>query len=95
MNQACQEMGDGPRPLRVVTYNIHKCRGLDGRVRPERIAGVLGELNADIIALQEVTGGGKKTSKKTMRDFWLINSDSISVSARTAGSAVRRTAMPC
>jgi endonuclease/exonuclease/phosphatase family metal-dependent hydrolase len=40
--------------FRVVTYNIHKCRGLDRRVRPARIAKVLGELNADIIALQEV-----------------------------------------
>ena len=37
------------RRLRVVTYNVHKCRGLDGRVRPERIAAVLQELNADIV----------------------------------------------
>lgn len=40
--------------LRVVTYNIHKCRGLDRRVRPDRIAAVLRELEADVIALQEV-----------------------------------------
>jgi endonuclease/exonuclease/phosphatase family metal-dependent hydrolase len=40
--------------LRIVTYNIHKCRGLDRRVRAERIAKVLGETKADIIALQEV-----------------------------------------
>ncbi len=43
-----------PEPFRVVTYNIHKCRGLDRRVRPERIAEVLRELDADVIALQEV-----------------------------------------
>lgn len=42
------------RSLRVATYNIHKCQGMDGRVRPERIARVLAELNADVIALQEV-----------------------------------------
>jgi endonuclease/exonuclease/phosphatase family metal-dependent hydrolase len=42
--------------LRVVTYNIHRCRGLDGRTRPERIAAVLATINADIIALQEVIG---------------------------------------
>ena len=41
-------------PLRVVTYNIHKCRGLDRRVRPDRIAGILKHIDADIIALQEV-----------------------------------------
>src|SRR5690349_23008140 len=40
--------------LRVATYNIHKCRGLDGRVRPERVIDVLREVNADIVALQEV-----------------------------------------
>lgn len=40
--------------LRVATYNVHKCRGMDGRIRPERITRVLEELDADIIALQEV-----------------------------------------
>jgi endonuclease/exonuclease/phosphatase family metal-dependent hydrolase len=33
---------------------VHKCRGLDGRVRPGRIVQVLSEINADIVALQEV-----------------------------------------
>lgn len=40
--------------FRVATYNIHKCRGADGRVQPERVARVLEEVNADIISLQEV-----------------------------------------
>jgi endonuclease/exonuclease/phosphatase family metal-dependent hydrolase len=40
--------------IRIVTYNIHKCRGMDRRVRPERIAMVLRETKADVIALQEV-----------------------------------------
>lgn len=40
--------------FRIVTYNVHKCRGLDGRVRPDRVAKVLEELDADIVALQEV-----------------------------------------
>jgi endonuclease/exonuclease/phosphatase family metal-dependent hydrolase len=45
---------DGPGRFRVVTYNIHKCRGLDRRIRPGRIAEVLREVSADIVALQEV-----------------------------------------
>ena len=48
------------RILRVATYNIHKCRGLDRRVLPGRIADVLEEIDADIVGLQEVmsiTGG--------------------------------------
>lgn len=40
--------------LRVVTYNIHKCVGIDRRYSPERIVRVLREINADVIALQEV-----------------------------------------
>ena len=40
--------------LRIATYNVHKCRGLDRRVRPARIASVLREVDADIVALQEV-----------------------------------------
>jgi endonuclease/exonuclease/phosphatase family metal-dependent hydrolase len=45
-----------PHTIRIVTYNIHKCRGLDGRTMPDRIASVLATINADIIALQEVVG---------------------------------------
>jgi endonuclease/exonuclease/phosphatase family metal-dependent hydrolase len=40
--------------LRVATYNVHKCKGLDGRVSVKRIADVLSELNADVIAMQEI-----------------------------------------
>lgn len=43
--------------LRIVSYNIHKCRGLDQRVRPARVAQVLRGLKADIVALQEVVCG--------------------------------------
>jgi len=40
--------------FRIVTYNIHKCLGMDRRERPLRIVEVLRETQADIIALQEV-----------------------------------------
>lgn len=40
--------------LRVVTYNIHRARGMDGRERLDRILRVLEELDADVVALQEV-----------------------------------------
>jgi endonuclease/exonuclease/phosphatase family metal-dependent hydrolase len=43
--------------IRLVTYNIHKCRGWDRRVSPKRIARVLAPLDADCIALQEVVDG--------------------------------------
>ena len=40
--------------FRIATYNIHKARGMDGRTRVERILRVLREVDADIVALQEV-----------------------------------------
>jgi len=41
----------------ICTYNIHKSRGLDTRMRPERIAAVLASVDADVVALQEVVRG--------------------------------------
>lgn len=40
--------------MRIATYNIHRAIGSDGIQDPKRIATVLRELDADIIALQEV-----------------------------------------
>ena len=53
-------MGHGTKPIRfhLATYNVHKCRGMDGRTRPSRIASVLKGLKADVVALQEVIGAG-------------------------------------
>ncbi len=44
--------------LRIATYNIHRCRGMDRRTMPLRVAEVIREMNADIVALQEVIGAG-------------------------------------
>ena len=40
--------------VRVVTYNIHTCVGVDRRYDPNRISTVLREIDADIACLQEV-----------------------------------------
>jgi endonuclease/exonuclease/phosphatase family metal-dependent hydrolase len=48
--------------IRVATYNIHRSRGMDRRVVPSRIADVLREIDADVIALQEVVGAGPSGS---------------------------------
>lgn len=39
----------------MATYNLHDCRGTDGRYDPVRTAAVLDELDADLIAVQEIT----------------------------------------
>ncbi len=43
-----------PDRLRVMTYNVHSCLGMDGRTLPERIARVIASLNPDVVCLQEV-----------------------------------------
>lgn len=40
--------------MRVASYNIHACRGWDGRQDVGRIAAILREIDADVIGLQEV-----------------------------------------
>jgi endonuclease/exonuclease/phosphatase family metal-dependent hydrolase len=37
----------------VATYNVHACVGTDGRYDPDRVAAVIAELDADIVAVQE------------------------------------------
>ncbi|MFA7429998.1 MAG: endonuclease/exonuclease/phosphatase family protein [Rhodospirillaceae bacterium] len=43
-----------PDRLRVMTYNVHSCRGMDGRTLPSRIARVIATLHPDVVCLQEV-----------------------------------------
>lgn len=40
--------------IRIATYNVHKCVGIDGRESVERIAEVISEFNPDVVGLQEV-----------------------------------------
>lgn len=57
------------KKFRIVTYNIHKCKGLDFRASPQRIADVLREIEADIIALQEVVSHENQTLQANQAKF--------------------------
>jgi endonuclease/exonuclease/phosphatase family metal-dependent hydrolase len=52
--------GEPPR-LRVLSYNIHHCEGVDGRLDLERIARVIRAAEPDLVALQEVDRGTART----------------------------------
>src|SRR3546814_11077170 len=58
------------RPLRVASYNIHSCRGLRGRCSPARIAAVIEELDADIVALQEIKAHRRRAHAQTQFAFF-------------------------
>jgi endonuclease/exonuclease/phosphatase family metal-dependent hydrolase len=40
--------------LSIASYNVHGCVGVDGRWRPQRVARAIAELDADVVAVQEV-----------------------------------------
>ena len=47
--------------MRLVTYNVHRCVGVDKRLDVERIVGVIAELEPDIVCLQELDVGRART----------------------------------
>jgi endonuclease/exonuclease/phosphatase family metal-dependent hydrolase len=50
-----------PALLRIMTYNVHRCEGGDGQISPTRIARVIAEARPDIVALQELDVGRRRT----------------------------------
>lgn len=49
------------RGVRILTYNVHSCVGLDGRLSPERVARVIARYSPDIVALQELDVGRSRS----------------------------------
>jgi endonuclease/exonuclease/phosphatase family metal-dependent hydrolase len=48
---------------RILTYNVHSCRGTDGKLDVGRVADVIARARPDIVALQEVDVRRARTSK--------------------------------
>ncbi|MBI2431587.1 MAG: endonuclease/exonuclease/phosphatase family protein [Candidatus Hydrogenedentes bacterium] len=47
----------------ALTYNVHSCIGLDGQCAPGRIAEVIASCDADIVALQEIDVGRRRSGQ--------------------------------
>ena len=47
--------------LRVMTYNVHRCVGTDRKLDLERVASVIAAARCDIVALQELDVGRRRT----------------------------------
>jgi endonuclease/exonuclease/phosphatase family metal-dependent hydrolase len=58
----CRADAELPREIRVVTYNIRHGEGMDHKVDLPRIAKVILAAKPDIVALEEVDQGTKRTS---------------------------------
>jgi endonuclease/exonuclease/phosphatase family metal-dependent hydrolase len=70
------------KTLRVATYNIHRCRGLDGRTSASRIAEVIRAVDADVVALQEVIGAGPTSGGQAEELGALLGMGWVMASAR-------------
>lgn len=51
-------------PVRVLTYNVHACVGMDGQLSPDRVARVIAQSGADIICLQELDVFRKRSGNR-------------------------------
>jgi len=49
--------------VRILTYNVHSCVGLDGKLSPARIARVIAQCDPDIVTLQELDVGRERTGE--------------------------------
>ena len=54
---------DTSAPLRVLCYNIHYGQGNDGQYDVERLANVINDAKPDLVALQEVDVGVKRSGR--------------------------------
>jgi len=52
------------RRLRVMSYNVHGCVGMDGRLAPERVARVIARQAPDVVALQELDVGRSRSGRR-------------------------------
>jgi endonuclease/exonuclease/phosphatase family metal-dependent hydrolase len=52
-----------PFRLKVMAYNIHHCRGMDDVVDAARIAGVIAAVDPDVVSLQEVDVGVRRSGQ--------------------------------
>ncbi|NIQ93031.1 MAG: hypothetical protein GWO11_01480 [Desulfuromonadales bacterium] len=55
--------------IRVMTYHIHRCRGVDGVTSAERVAEVIGEGAPDVVALQDVDAEAGKGQLDRLGDL--------------------------
>ncbi|OGX12744.1 MAG: hypothetical protein A2351_06355 [Omnitrophica bacterium RIFOXYB12_FULL_50_7] len=48
------------KPFRIMSYNVHRCVGMDRKLSPARIARVIARYNPDVVAMQELKHYGFK-----------------------------------
>lgn len=58
---ACRTIAPVRTELRLMSYNVHGCSGMDGRVSPRRVARAIRAEMPDVVALQELDLGRRRS----------------------------------
>jgi len=76
--------------LNIITYNIHRCVGLDRKILPERISSVIAPHNPDILALQEVDYGQARPTRYDQAAIIAegLNFSSVWIERERCGNAI-------
>jgi endonuclease/exonuclease/phosphatase family metal-dependent hydrolase len=51
------------KPLKIMSYNVRNCKGLDNIVDYKRVSDIINRVNADIVALQELDSATERSHK--------------------------------
>lgn len=49
--------------LKILSYNVRNCKGLDDAINYERVAKVINRINADVVALQELDSATSRSGR--------------------------------
>lgn len=74
-----------PQSLRIMTYNIRQCLGMDGERSPDRILRILRDAGADVVALQEVSDPAGQAEDHAPLGFFSRQTGMSGVAAPTLG----------
>lgn len=84
--------------LRIMTYNVHGCVGMDGGLSPARIAKVIAQYEPDIVALQELDVGRSRSGKEDQAKIIAQNLNmehhfhpTVKIAEETFGDAILST----
>ena len=94
-SQTAKRMTPKTDALRIMTYNVHGCVGMDGILSPGRIARVIAQYHPDIVALQELDVGRRRSGweDQAMRIANILNMEhyfnaSMRVAEESFGDAI-------
>lgn len=51
------------KPIKIMSYNVRNCKGLDNTIDYKRVSDIINRVNADVVALQELDSATERSNK--------------------------------